>query len=202
MIELKNVGKSYGTNCIFSGIDLAINDGEFVVFSGKSGCGKTTLLNLIGGIDKVTSGSIIVDGKDITKLRNKTEYFRSKVGFLFQNFALDESKTVKQNLGMTVKSSRTDITIDDALNRVGLLGKKDEYVYTLSGGEQQRTALARLIIKKCDIILADEPTGSIDRENADTVMKILKALNKRGKTVILVTHDEQLKKSGDRLIVL
>jgi putative ABC transport system ATP-binding protein len=202
MIELKNVTKAYGTNYIFTNVSFTIKDGEFVVFSGKSGCGKSTMLNLIGGIDRVTSGSITVDGTDITHLKNRTKYFSCKVGFLFQNFALSENKTVKQNLDMISKKSRTDVTIDSALNLVGLLGKKNEYVYTLSGGEQQRVALARLIIKKCDIILADEPTGSLDKENAEMVIDMLKELNRSGKTVIMVTHDEGLKKVGDRVINL
>lgn len=201
MIELKNVTKTFGTNIVFSGVTFDIKDGEFVVFSGKSGCGKSTMLNLIGGIEKVTKGSIIVDGEDITKQKKRVKYFSQKVGFLFQNFALSENKTVKQNLEMVQKKNRTDVSIDDALKQVGIFNKKDEMVYTLSGGEQQRAALARLMIKKCDIILADEPTGSLDKENAEVVIDILKKLNHdSGKTVIMVTHDEELKKIGDRVI--
>ncbi len=202
MIELKNVTKTFGTNVLFSGLTFDIKDGEFVVFSGKSGCGKSTMLNMIGGIEKVTSGSILVDGADITKKIDRVRYFSEKVGFLFQNFALSENKTVRANLEMVAKRSRTAVTIDEALREVGILDKKDEKVCTLSGGEQQRVALARLMIKKCDIILADEPTGSLDRENAMSVIKILKDLNAKGRTVIMVTHDESLKTVGTRVIVL
>ncbi|HCJ41646.1 ABC transporter ATP-binding protein [uncultured Ruminococcus sp.] len=202
MIELKNVTKTFGTNVLFSGLTFDIKDGEFVVFSGKSGCGKSTMLNMIGGIEKVTSGSILVDGADITKKIDRVRYFSEKVGFLFQNFALSENKTVRANLEMVAKRSRTAVTIDEALREVGILDKKDEKVCTLSGGEQQRAALARLMIKKCDIILADEPTGSLDRENAMSVIKILKDLNAKGRTVIMVTHDESLKTVGTRVIVL
>lgn len=202
MIELKDVTKEYGRNIVFSGVTFSIEDGEFIVFSGKSGCGKSTMLGLIGGIDKVTSGSIIVDGQDITKNLNRVKYFSNKVGFLFQNFALSENKTVKQNLEMVAKKNRTDVDIDTALHEVGILDKKDELVYTLSGGEQQRTALARLMIKKCDYILADEPTGSLDKDNAAVVIDILKHMNEQGKTIIMVTHDEELKKVGDRIINL
>ena len=202
MIELKSVSKAFGTNILFSGLTFDIKDGEFVVFSGKSGCGKSTMLNMIGGIEKVTNGSIIVDGMDITKNYNRVKYFSEKVGFLFQNFALSENKTVVKNLEMVAKKNRTEISIDDALREVGLLSKKSEKVFTLSGGEQQRVALARLMIKKCDIILADEPTGSLDKDNANTVIDILKKLNEKGKTVIMVTHDEDLKKVGKRVIVL
>jgi putative ABC transport system ATP-binding protein len=202
MIELKNVTKAFGTNILFSGLTFDIKDGDFVVFSGKSGCGKSTMLNLIGGIEKVTEGNIIVDGMDITKNINRVKYFSEKVGFLFQNFALSENKTVLKNLEMVAKKNRTEVSIDDALREVGLLSKKDEKVFTLSGGEQQRVALARLMIKKCDIILADEPTGSLDKGNAETVIDILKKLNEKGKTVIMVTHDEELKKVGKRIINL
>ncbi|MBQ8965905.1 ATP-binding cassette domain-containing protein [Ruminococcus sp.] len=202
MIELKNVSKAFGTNILFSSLTFSIDDGDFVVFSGKSGCGKSTMLNLIGGIDKVSSGNIIVDGMDITKNYNRVKYFSEKVGFLFQNFALSENKTVLKNLQMVAKKNRTSVTIDEALKEVGILSKKDAKVCTLSGGEQQRVALARLMIKKCDIILADEPTGSLDRENAMIVINILKKLNEKGKTIIMVTHDETLKEVGRRVIVL
>ena len=202
MIEIKELTKSYGENTIFSNVSFSIQDGEFVVFSGKSGCGKTTMLNMIGALEKPTSGHIIVDGKDITKNKGRIEYLSKKVGFLFQNFALIENKTVKKNLELVAKKNRTDISIDDALNRVSMLSKRDSYVYTLSGGEQQRVALARLLFKKCDIILADEPTGSLDKANAEIIIDILKTINREGKTVIMVTHDESLKTVGDSIITL
>lgn len=202
MIEVKNLTKAFGEVCVFKDLSFNIDDGEFVVFSGKSGCGKTTMLNLIGGIDTPDSGEILVDGADITKQKNRIEYFRNKVSFLFQNFALIDNKTVEENLNMVKKNTRTDTTIEQALESVGLKDKIKAKVYTLSGGEQQRVALARIMIKKCSIILADEPTGSLDRENATGVMEILKRLNDEGKTVILVTHDEGLKKAGSRIIEL
>ena len=202
MIEVKNLTKTFGEVCVFKDLSFNIDNGEFVVFSGKSGCGKTTMLNLIGGIDTPDSGEILIDGADITKQKNRIEYFRKKVSFLFQNFALIDNKTVEENLNMVKKSTRTDITNEQALESVGIKDKLKARVYTLSGGEQQRVALARIMIKKCSIILADEPTGSLDRENATGVMEILKRLNDEGKTVILVTHDEGLKKAGSRIIEL
>ena len=202
MIEIKELTKSYGENTIFSNVSFSIQDGEFVVFSGKSGCGKTTMLNMIGALEKPTSGHIIVDGKDITKNKGRIEYLSKKVGFLFQNFALIENKTVKKNLELIAKKNRSDISLDEALNRVSMLSKRDSYVYTLSGGEQQRVALARLLFKKCDIILADEPTGSLDKANAEIIIDILKTINREGKTVIMVTHDESLKTVGDSIITL
>ncbi len=202
MIEINNLNKSFEENIIFKNFSCEIDDGEFVVFAGKSGCGKTTLLNIIGALDKPDSGEIIVDGIDVTKRKNQKYYFKNIVGFLFQNFALIENKTVKENLDFIQKKQRTPTTISEALKQVGLSGKEDVPVYKLSGGEQQRVALARLMIKKCNVVLADEPTGSLDRENADMVMEILKKMNEEGKTIILVTHDEQIIKNTKRVISL
>lgn len=202
MIEIKNVSKAFENRTLFSNLNVSIDDGEFIIFSGPSGCGKTTLLNMIGAIEKVDSGEIIVDGIDIGKRKNKIQYFRTKVGFLFQNFALVENKTVKENLKLVRKDCRTSTSIEEALQLVGIEDKLDKKVYTLSGGEQQRVALARLMIKKCDVILADEPTGSLDRNNAESVINIMKKLNEKGKTVIIVTHDEEIKKKGNMVINL
>lgn len=203
MIKLDKVSKAFGEHILFRGLTFEIADGEFVIFSGASGCGKTTLLNMIGGLEKLSGGTILVDGIDIGKRSNQLEYFRSKVGFLFQNFALVENKTVRQNLELVRKKNRSEVSIEQAVERVGLSDKLDAKVYTLSGGEQQRIALARLMVKKCDLILADEPTGSLDKANAEKIMQILKALNTdQSKTVIMVTHDEELKKQGSRVIEL
>ncbi len=202
MIELTNVKKSFDNKPLFQNLNLKIEKGEFVVFSGPSGCGKTTLLNMIGALEPFQGGSIRVAGMDVTKRKNQLQYYSDVVGFVFQNFVLIEDKTVRQNLELVRPKSRTNISIEKALELVKLGDKLDSRVYTLSGGEQQRVALARLLIKKCDLILADEPTGSLDRQNAKMVMDILKILHKYGKTIILVTHDEEIKKAGDRIIEL
>lgn len=202
MIEIKGLRKEFDGQEVFNGLDLVIENGDFVVFSGPSGCGKTTLLNMIGALEPVDSGTIIVDGIDITKKRNHLNYFRTKIGFLFQNFALVDNKTVRQNLELIQKSYRSQTSIEEALDTIGLADKINQKVYTLSGGEQQRVALARLMLKRCDLILADEPTGSLDSDNATRVMSILKILNNQGKTVILVTHDENIKQQGKRLVKL
>ncbi len=202
MIELCNVNKSYGSNVLFQDYNLKIERGEFVIVSGESGSGKTTLLNMIGALEQVDSGQIMVNGIDITKKKNQLKYYRDTVGFLFQNFVLMEEKTVYQNLNIVQKGNRSTVTMEEALRKVGLENRMHDKVYTLSGGEQQRVALARLMVKKCSLILADEPTGSLDCKNADGVMSILKKLNKEGITVILVTHSEELKKEGDRIISL
>jgi putative ABC transport system ATP-binding protein len=202
MIEIKNVTKSFEEKLLFSDFSLTIENGDFVIFSGPSGCGKTTLLNMIGAIEKIERGSILVDGIDISIKKNHLGYFRTKIGFLFQNFALVDNKTVKENLKMIRKDCKTDLTIEEVLRIVGLEDKTNKKIYTLSGGEQQRIALARLMLKKCDIILADEPTGSLDKNNAAVVINILKQLNKEGKTIILVTHDDEIKKQGSRVVNL
>lgn len=202
MIEMINIEKRFQEKVLFQNFNEVIKDNEYVVFSGKSGCGKTTLLNIIGGIETIDDGKILVDGIDITKKRNLLNYFRNKVGFLFQNFALVENKTVKENLRLVRKESRTQVSIEEALQSVGLEDKLNHKIYTLSGGEQQRIALARLMIKKCSIILADEPTGSLDRENTDIVLEILEKNHQQGKTIIVVTHDGYVKERGERVIEL
>ena len=192
MIEIKNITKSFGNKKIFTDFSMTIPDGAFKIFAGKSGCGKTTLLNMIGAIESPDSGTITVNGLDIHKRANTRKYFSEQVGFLFQNFALIEEETVEDNLNYIQKKHRSGRSMDEILDLLGLLDKKNVEVYKLSGGEQQRIALARLMFKKCDIILAAEPTGSLDYENADVVMKILHEFNNQGKTIIMVTHDEKI----------
>lgn len=202
MIKIDKLSKSFGNKILFKDFDLTIETGQYVIFSGASGCGKTTLLNMIGSLENPDSGTIEVDGINISLKKNQQNYFGNKIGFLFQNFALIEDKSVLNNLKMVKKQNRSGVEIEEALKRVKLEDKINNKVYTLSGGEQQRVALARLMIKKCDLILADEPTGSLDKENANTVMSILEELNKEGKTVIVVTHDESIKKRSERVIEL
>ncbi|MDE6088061.1 MAG: ATP-binding cassette domain-containing protein [Oscillospiraceae bacterium] len=202
MIELKNVKKSFCDRVLYENLNLTITDGEFVVLIGASGCGKTTLLNIIAGIEPIDNGKVIVDGLHIQKWRNRVTYYQTKLGMCFQNFALIENMTVRKNLELVQKKSRSEMSIEDALHRVGLSEHIDKKVCTLSGGEQQRVALARLMVKKCNIILADEPTGSLDAVNASGVMHILSDLNKMGKTVVMVTHDTKYQEIGSRQIDL
>ena len=202
MIEIQKLSKSFGRKTLFQDFNLSIEQGEYVVFSGASGCGKTTLLNMIGSLENYDSGHILVDGLDIGNRKNQQKYLKEKVGFLFQNFALMEDKTVMENLEIVKKSNRSAVSIEEVLEKVGMEGSQSSKVYTLSGGEQQRIALARLMIKKCDIILCDEPTGSLDRENGKKIMDLIMGMKQSGKTVILVTHDETYKSIGGRIVEL
>ena len=202
MIEGIELSKRFEGRVLFENFNFKIEYGEFVCFSGVSGCGKTTLLNMIGMIEPFDSGKLLIDGDAIVTPKQRMQYFRKKLGFLFQNFALVENKTVEQNLKLIRKQDRTNLTMEEALKRVGLYGVLKQKVYTLSGGEQQRVALARLFFKQSEIILADEPTGSLDEANANRIMQILKELHQEGKTIILVTHDEKIKRMAERVIEL
>lgn len=202
MIQINHVKKAIGGHVIFDDLSMQIADREFAVLTGLSGCGKTTLLHMIGGIEPVDSGDILVGDFNVAKGKNLMHYYRHEVGFLFQNFALVERKTVAENLGMIRKDARSSLSMADALRRVGMAGKEKQMVYSLSGGEQQRIALARLMMKQCSLILADEPTGSLDPNNAAQVMEILKSFSEMGKTVIMVTHAPNLIEPSMRHIAL
>lgn len=202
MIKLDQITKSFEGKVLFLRLSLEIEQGEFVIFSGDSGSGKTTLLNILGGLETVDAGKVYINTMDISKKKNRSKLFSTEIGFLFQNFVLIENKTVRQNLTLIKKRNRSNITVEKALEQVGLLSKIDTKVYKLSGGEQQRVALARLLVKKCTIILADEPTGSLDKRNGDRVLEILFEMQRLGKTIILVTHDESIKQKVQRIVEL
>lgn len=202
MIEGINLHKRYGSNVVFNDFNFKILDGEYVCFSGDSGSGKSTLLNMIGQIEPIDGGAILFDGKSIEGTKAKKDFFGRKIGFVFQNYALIGNKSVKDNLELVPIVNRTKISVEEALRIVGVEDKLNSMVYTLSGGEQQRVALARLFVKKCDIILADEPTGSLDRSNAEIVMQLLEHLNSLGKTLVVVTHDQRIKNRAGRIIQL
>ena len=202
MIKGINLCKKFGEHTLFDNLSFQINRGEFVCFTGPSGKGKTTLLNIIGQLEEPTSGEILYNEKIIDTNRKKLDFLRTKVSFIFQNFALVEGKTVEQNLAFVRKQNRCGKSMETVLENVGLINKMHEKVYILSGGEQQRVALARAFFKRSEIILADEPTGSLDRENAQKIIDLLRELNTEGRTVILVTHDESIKKMCDRIIEL
>lgn len=201
VIKIENLSKSFGEKRLFEDLNETITDGSFTVVSGKSGCGKSTFLNILGDLEKCDFGNIYIDEMELRKIPRST-YLRDYVSFLFQNFALIENKTVKQNLSIIKKKNRSGISIKEALERVGMLDKLNTKVYKLSGGEQQRVALARVLLKKSRIVLADEPTGSLDEENARIVIDILKKLSEEGKTVIMVSHNKDYLQEASKVIYL
>ena len=201
VISIKHIQKKFGEKDVFKDLSMEIPNNSFVVITGESGCGKTTLLNMLGYLEKPDAGDIVVDGKSLKDIKQR-EFFRNYVGFLFQNFALVENKTVRANLNIIKKINRTDLTMEEALAKVGLEDKADTAVYKLSGGEQQRVALARVMLKQCRYILADEPTGSLDEKNANIVMSHLHELKEAGKTVIMVTHNREYLKDADMVVEL
>ncbi len=205
MIELSNINKSFDQRIILSDISLSISKNEFVCITGESGVGKTTLLNIIGLLDKPDSGVVSINGKsnftekDIMRLR------RQFFGYIFQDYLLMADKTVEDNFKIS-KYENTRLTqkdTKDIMEKVGLdyryLNKK---VYQLSGGEQQKVAIARMMLKPYELVLADEPTGNLDSKNKNEVIEIFKNIKKEGKTIICVTHDKDVADSSDRIINL
>jgi putative ABC transport system ATP-binding protein len=194
---------------ILRGIDLSIPRGQFVAIMGPSGSGKSTLLGLLAGLDNATSGSILLDGVDITGLSEDqmAEVRGRKIGFVFQSFQLIPTLTAEENvlLPAELAGAGSDATrrARELLTRVGLADRLDHYPVQLSGGEQQRVALARAFITKPPILLADEPTGNLDGRTGEQVLELLLELNRReGATLVMVTHDAQLAANADRVITL
>ena len=205
MITLNNIKKKYNEKNIVRNFNLKINKGEFISIVGESGSGKTTLLNIIGLLEKQTSGDIVVMGIKNPTSKELTKLQREFYGYVFQNYALIEEDSVQTNLKLALKYNKVidkQAEINRALKLVGLEGYNKKKVFELSGGEQQRLALARIMLKKCEIILADEPTGNLDNKNRDIVFNILKDLNKQGKTIVIVTHDNYIANKCDKIIKL
>ena len=213
MIELKNIKKIYnkGENEVVAlgGISLKIEEGEFLSVMGASGSGKTTLLNVLGGMDRMDDGEYLFKGERIDQMNNKKlDVFRSKkIGFVFQQFMLLPDYTVFENVeiplrAQNVKKSKRRHLIMDLLKELGMEGYEKKYPKQLSGGQQQRCAIARALVTKPDLILADEPTGALDRKTGQEIMNLLKKLNKQGKTVVIVTHDPTIAEQTNRVIMV
>ncbi|MGP1568070.1 MAG: ATP-binding cassette domain-containing protein [Peptoanaerobacter stomatis] len=206
MVELKKVSKSYGEKILFQNFDCNVKKGEFVGIKGCSGSGKSTLLNIIGLLENCDSGDIIIDGYKVDykdkKMINKL--LKTYIGYLFQNFALIDDFTVLDNLSIGISGNKNEKInkIKKVLEDLNLDVDLNTKIFKLSGGEQQRIAIARLILQNKSIILADEPTASVDPQNRDIILDILKKLNKEGKTIILVSHDDYVIEHTDRVIFL
>lgn len=211
MLKLIDVKKEYQTpsGCFFAlgGVSLCVEEGEFVAIVGKSGSGKSTLLNTIGTLDSVTSGSILLDGQDIATMKGKqlAEVRNQSIGFVFQRFNLEPEYTVYQNVELPLVisgSTKNEQKVQAVLEQLDLTSKAKLKTKLLSGGEQQRVAIARAIINDPKLILADEPCGNLDTTNSNIVMSILQALNQQGKTIILVTHDQEDARKAQRIVTL
>ena len=209
VIKLDGVSKSFQDKEVIKDLSLEVEQGEMVSIVGKSGKGKSTLLNMIGLISEKTSGDLYICGKKNVKIHSKDAMLlrREKIGYLFQNYALADDETVLWNLELALaykkitKQEKRE-RIDSILEKLGLLELKKVSVYKLSGGEQQRVAMARVILQESELILADEPTGSLDADNRDVILGQLKKLKKQGKTVVIVTHDFYVAEACDRVITL
>jgi ABC-type lipoprotein export system ATPase subunit len=213
MIKLVNVEKYYSGNSIktyvLRNINLEIKEGEFVSVMGPSGSGKSTLLNIIGMLDAPSSGEYFFYDKPVHKLNEKqlTELHKHHIGFVFQSYHLIDEMTVYENLEMPllyqkVKSDERKGRVAEVLDRFNMVAKKDLFPNQLSGGQQQLTAIARAIIAKPKLILADEPTGNLHSEQGKDIMNMLKKLNYEGTTIVQVTHSEENAKYGNKIIRL
>ena len=207
IIEIENVSKIYKVGDIeqkaLDDINLNIEPGKFIVILGPSGAGKSTLLNLLGGLDQPTSGTIKVDGKDISKLSSNelAEYRAEKVGFVFQFYNLIPTLTVYENVALVKEISKDALDPLEILKDVGLENHLKKFPSELSGGEQQRVSIARAISKNPEIILCDEPTGALDSVTGVVVLKLLLKLSRQhNKTIIIVTHNQNIAKMADIII--
>jgi len=211
LIEVTNLTKSYASGDetveALRGVDLSIAAGEFVTIMGQSGSGKSTLLSILGGLNRPSEGCVTMDGVDLYSLRGeKLADFRSqKLGFVFQSFNLIPYLTARENVMLplaiaSLKNAEKREAADEALARVGLAAKGDRLPNQLSGGEQERVAIARAIVNRPQLLFADEPTGNLDTKTSTEMMQLFRALNENGQTVVMVTHNPENCGYADRTI--
>ena len=206
MIKIKNIHKTYGKEEskleVLKGIDLNINDGDFVVILGPSGSGKSTLLNVVSGLEKPDSGSILYDDLDITKLNDKelTDFRRNNIGFIFQQYYLLQNLNVEKNVRMGADLiSNKDYK--EIIKAVGLEEKLNKYPYELSGGEQQRVSIARALAKKSKVLFLDEPTGALDEKTGRSILSYISELQKKDNfTIIMITHNENIAQMAKTIV--
>ncbi|MBU6112866.1 MULTISPECIES: putative bacteriocin export ABC transporter [Mammaliicoccus] len=208
MIQIRNLSKQFNEQHLFSNFNLSINEGEMVAITGKSGSGKSTLLGCMCGLEKFDKGVIEVNKRDIAKMSRKAKMllYRDKLGYLFQNYALISHESINYNLDIVlnykkISKEQKKIKKSEVLKKVGLNKPLNTKVYTLSGGEQQRVAIARLLLKEPLLIFADEPTGALDEENKHIILELLSDFKGKS-TIVIVTHDEEVMKYCDRSIFI
>ena len=206
-VEFQNVSKIYtmGNNKIHAayGVTFSIKEGEFCVIVGPSGAGKTTVLNMLGGMDQVTDGKIFVDGVEVSAFneRKLTDYRRYDVGFVFQFYNLIQNLTARENVEIASEICRNPLDADETLKNVGLADRMNNFPAQLSGGEQQRVSIARAIAKNPKLLLCDEPTGALDYETGKAILKLLHDVCRNNKkTVIVITHNQAITQMADRVI--
>ena len=206
-IEFKDVKKIYKMGEVeipaLAGIDFHIKKGEFVIINGASGAGKSTVLNILGGMDTATSGDIYVDGSEISKFNPKelTAYRRYDIGFVFQFYNLIQNLTALENVELAVQICKDPLDINKTIEAVGLSDRKNNFPAQMSGGEQQRVAIARALAKNPKLLLCDEPTGALDYNTGKSILKLLQdTCKKEGMTTVVITHNTALTPMGDRVI--
>ena len=206
-VELKDVYKTYKMGEVtipaVNGMSFSIEKGELVVIVGPSGAGKTTVLNILGGMDRATSGSVKVDGRDISRYSDKKliGYRRDDIGFVFQFYNLIQNLTAKENVELALQICKDPLDAEEVLAEVGLQDRLDNFPSQLSGGEQQRVAIARALAKNPKLLLCDEPTGALDYRTGKSILKLLQdTCRQRGMTVIIITHNQAITPIADRII--
>ncbi|WP_444960270.1 ABC transporter ATP-binding protein [Nocardiopsis sp. M1B1] len=198
MITVEKLTKSFGSRVLWQDLDLTVEAGRMLALVGTSGSGKTTLLNCMGLLERPSAGRILFEGTDLTRLGpgGQRRFRADELGYLFQDYALVESASVQANLAV-VKRHDTRSRHAAALERVGLAGREREKVHRLSGGEQQRVALARVLVKQPSLVLADEPTGALDHDNGAMVVEVLRQMSREGCAVVIATHDDAVRDACD-----
>ncbi len=206
LVQIENLRKDFGSVCALDGVSFNVAAGEWIAIMGPSGSGKTTLINILGGLDTPTSGRALIDGTDVARLdENGLARFRAeKIGFIFQQFHLVPYLTALENvmLAQYFHSTTDESQAREALGRVGLANRTEHLPGQLSGGEQQRVAVARALINHPKLVLADEPTGNLDESNEEIVLRLLRELHSEGHTILMVTHAPSIGELADRRIDL
>ena len=208
-LEIKGIRKSFGTGDsrvdVLEGLNLEIEKGEFCVLLGPSGSGKSTLLNIIGGIDAADEGSIVIEGEQLENLTEKklSLYRRKHLGYIFQMYNLIPNLTVRENIEVGAYLSDRSLDVDELMRTLEIYEHRNKLPNQISGGQQQRTAIGRAIVKNPDILLCDEPTGALDYRTSKEILKLIETVNRKyGNTIIMVTHNDAIKDMADRVVKL